>query len=348
MPYSSNPRIKAIEIRRDALISLNSSTGSGTSERFKRARAFPQALSQRLSGDALDEATRTKLQDGWNIWMTNSAFRQLADAVIADPSKTAEDLVYPETVSSPLPSIYTGTGIPFVTPEVLTAALEPLQEEMTALSNAGATDAELTAAVAALTSSIALKQDAATAATDAELSAALSTASTDATAKADAAKAFAIQRANHTGTQASGTIVGLGTAAVLPSTTWQPAPVVLVRERTVRVLKSLVNVAAIADAAIWTGLPTKYRIEALYAFDASSALTSVVKISLHSGAGATGTTIVNSLQMGLGLGLIKDYTIVSGVLAAPQTFPSLYLRVDVALGIPATCSFMLVLTDLST
>jgi len=169
MPYSSDSRIAAIEKKRDTLISQSSSTGSGTSERFKRARMFPQNLSIRLSGQTIDSDTLEKLQTNWNVWMTNSTFRQQADALIADPSKTAADLSYPATVSSPLPSIYTGSGMPFVTAQSLADALSPLQAEIDSLEAQGASDAELSAAVASLTTLINSKQDSSNAATDAEL-----------------------------------------------------------------------------------------------------------------------------------------------------------------------------------
>lgn len=122
----------------------------------------------------------------------------------------------------------------------------------------------------------------------------------------------------------------------------------LPRERRLYYAKNLVSMnALLADVAVFTGLPSIYRIDSLIIYRPSTSLATVAKIGLFSGIHATGTPVVASQLVSCALGAVSDLTITAGIKNAAQSFPTLYLNNSVALGTPATASYMLCLIDLS-
>ncbi len=118
-------------------------------------------------------------------------------------------------------SVFAATPLPIKVDPTTGAIADPVSASTFANGNALATSAALASeastrgsADGALSTSIATKETptGAQAKADAAQSAAISAAATDATSKANAAQAYAIQRGNHTGSQAISTVTGLSTS----------------------------------------------------------------------------------------------------------------------------------------
>lgn len=122
MPFSTDPRIAAIEYKRNTLLSQN----SNVSDRFKRARSGVQFLAYRLSGASLTSDQLSELRANYQYWTANAALRATANSFISDPTKTADDLVYPDLLDINAPSIYEGSDVPFVTNDELATLAEKL------------------------------------------------------------------------------------------------------------------------------------------------------------------------------------------------------------------------------
>lgn len=121
-----------------------------------------------------------------------------------------------------------------------------------------------------------------------------------------------------------------------------------VRRRKFHLVKTLVNCNSLnTDVAVWTGLPAKWRLDGLFCFDPSVSLATVAKVGVFTGAGGTGTTLFASTLISTAVGAITDYSITAGVKNVVQTSSTAYLRNTVALGLPATASFSLEITDLT-
>jgi len=122
--------------------------------------------------------------------------------------------------------------------------------------------------------------------------------------------------------------------------------VVNFRDRYFEYPKFLVNMNATGqDVAVFTGLPARYRIERLFICDASSNLSTVAKIGLYSGPNASGTAVVTSALVSCPQGGVNDLTIVSAIKNAVQSFSTLYLNNTLALGLAASATFILSVTD---
>lgn len=140
----------------------------------------------------------------------------------------------------------------------------------------------------------------------------------------------------------------LGTAAATAATDYQPAPKIIVRERRIVLPKFNVNLnTALADVAVWAGLPALWRFDELISFSPSVDLTATARIALSTTAGNVLGNIVASVAVSLGLGLITTYTVLGQAKVTANVGGSIYLNNTIAKGSVATASFQITITDLS-
>lgn len=115
-----------------------------------------------------------------------------------------------------------------------------------------------------------------------------------------------------------------------------------------RVLKSTavsVNAAA-TDVASFTGLPAKYRVIRLMAYDASVSLT-LATVDLRTATGGAGTAIVAAGVLSTLTAATKFVDLTLAVAADYQTVSTLTVRNVTAQGSAATVSFLLQYIDLT-
>lgn len=134
-------------------------------------------------------------------------------------------------------------------------------------------------------------------------------------------------------------------AQVLADATAVNAAAAAIR-RTLTLPKTGVNLNALGDTLI-TGLPSKYRVSGLFSYSGSVAIPNQARIALYTGAGATGTSIVNPVLVNLPLGEVNDYSVAAAPARTAFTGATLYLRCTQAFGSPATASFILIITNLA-
>ncbi len=98
------------------------------------------------------------------------------------------------------------------------------------------------------------------------------------------------------------------------------------------------------DIGSFTGLPSRYIVDALY-FDNASATPTLSTVSLRTAAGGAGSAIVNAQAL---ISLISSTTLLGATLAiqAVQTAPTLTLRAVVAAGGVATVDATLIIIPL--
>jgi hypothetical protein len=99
------------------------------------------------------------------------------------------------------------------------------------------------------------------------------------------------------------------------------------------------------DINTFSGLPSKYRVVKLTAYDASIDLTTAT-VSLRTASGGGGTAIVNAQALSGCSATTKFADLTLAVTADYQTSSSLTLRNDTAQGAAATCSFCLEIVEL--
>ena len=103
--------------------------------------------------------------------------------------------------------------------------------------------------------------------------------------------------------------------------------------------------SANTDVTTFTGLPAKYRVVKLTAYDASISLTTAT-ISLRTAAAGGGTALVNAYALSPLTASTKFADATLAVTDTYQTAGTLYLRNVAAQGAAATCSFVLELIEL--
>ena len=103
---SPDPRIRAIEEKRNALISQQ----WDVSTRHATEREVFLNVVDRLSGITLPANEIAELKSIWQVFQTNRLFYTQCDALIANPAKTVADVVYPPLVNCDVPSFFTGSG----------------------------------------------------------------------------------------------------------------------------------------------------------------------------------------------------------------------------------------------
>lgn len=103
-----------------------------------------------------------------------------------------------------------------------------------------------------------------------------------------------------------------------------------------------------ADVGTFTGLPAKYIIRKLTAFDASTGLT-LAAIDLRTASGGGGTTLVNGFVLSALTGATSyvDCTLATAAATTYQTGTSLFVRNTIAQGGAATISLCLEIEVLS-
>lgn len=108
-----------------------------------------------------------------------------------------------------------------------------------------------------------------------------------------------------------------------------------------------VNVnSALTDVGTFTGLPSKYRVDELVCFDASTSLT-LATVDLRTAAAGAGTAIVSAAALAAATAATKLAPCTLAVTSDYQTASSLVLRNVTAQGAAATASFLLRITVLS-
>lgn len=115
--------------------------------------------------------------------------------------------------------------------------------------------------------------------------------------------------------------------------------------RTYRLRNVSLN-AAVTDVGTFVGLPASYRIVRLMGFNASLSLT-LATFSLYTGAGGTGSAIVNIFALAALTGATKFVDATLAITDAVFTSSTLYLRNITAQGAPATADFLLEYIDLA-
>ena len=110
----------------------------------------------------------------------------------------------------------------------------------------------------------------------------------------------------------------------------------------------LLNCNAAGGELTWTGLPAKYRVISLYAFDASAAPV-LATAGLYTATGGGGTTLVTAATLTALTAATKmlNSTLAAGATSDYQTAATLFLRNAVAQGTALTVSFSLVIQDLT-